>query len=71
MLVSCILLGQRLYLIYITIVVELEACTKVFESHEVGVETAAAYLVATGFCHNGLAEACQQRTNHKHRAAQG
>ena len=71
LLVASILLGQCLYLIYVAIVVELEARAKVLESQEVGVQTAASYLVAARFCHHRLAETSQQRTNHEHRAAQG
>ena len=57
-------------LVDITILNEIELRAKVFEAQEVRVQTAPTDLVATGFCHDGPAEARQQRPNHQHRASQ-
>ena len=44
---------------------------QIAEAQEVGVETAASYLVAAGLGHHGAVETGQQRTYHEHAAAQG
>ena len=59
----------RLDVVHMTLVVGFELCTEVLKTKEVGIETSATYLVAAGFCHNSLTEACEQRTHHKHAAS--
>ena len=58
------------YLIDIALVVVHELGTQTLESQEVGVETTAAYLVATRLGDGCLATASQQRTNHQHASTQ-
>ena len=50
--------------------VEVKCCTQLLESEEVGVQTSAADLVATGLGHITHAKACQQRADHHHRTTQ-
>ena len=47
----------------------LELCTQPLETQEMGVQTAAAYLVATGLGNDSLTRTGQQRANHQYRAA--
>ena len=48
----------------------LEGSPKLAEAEEVGVKSAAPYLVSAWLCHYGTPETAEQRAYHKHRATQ-
>ena len=59
-----------IYVVEVPVLVEGEVAAECLHSLEVGVEPAASYLVAARLCHDCLAAACQQGTEHHDAAAQ-
>ena len=66
----CAFQPLSLYLERVVALAVHELCPQILESEEMRVQSSSANLVTSRLSHNGLSEACQQRSYHQHAATQ-